>query len=76
MQYSKDNKFSANIVIVSLLDKFMAFSLSFFPLLEDSNKLFLPSLSTFSAVARNTATECHLKLGTLIFKIAVELFNY
>ena len=56
MLYSKDNKCSANIVIISLdslpqillesvwnfylQDKFMAFSLSFFALLKDLNRLY------------------------------------
>ena len=63
MQYSKDNKCSANIVMISLdslpqillepvwnfylQDKFMAFSLSFFALLEDLNKLFCPAFQHF-----------------------------
>ena len=64
MQYSKDNKCSANIVMISLdslpqillepvwnfylQDKFMAFSLSFFALLKDLNKLyFCPAFQHF-----------------------------
>ena len=64
MLHSKDNKCSANIVIISLdslsqillesvwnfylQDKFMAFSLSFFALLKDLNKLyFCPAFQHF-----------------------------